>query len=157
MTAWQFRACVCALFFAFLAPLTAVAQNGSGSAFGKSVDVSIDSAFSLITVEANSGPIPTISESTSPDFNESDQLIGVDVNANVYLVSDLLPLPPAVLSILDTGILNVSTTGDTSPDVESRASVADVDLELLGTAVLPLLALGITADEVVSTASASGS
>ncbi|MEJ8568749.1 DUF11 domain-containing protein [Elongatibacter sediminis] len=145
---------VCACLFLFSAPLTAFAQDSAGSAFGESVDLSIDSAFSLVTVEATSGPIPYVSDGTPPPYNTSDSLLGVDIDANIKLISDILPA--TAVGVLETGILNVSTTGDDSPQSDSSASVADVDLGLLGDVLLPLV-LGITADEVVSTARASGS
>ncbi len=137
-----------------LCPATILAQDSAGSAFGESVDLSIKSAFSLVTVEAQSGPIPQVSGGTPPPFTLSDSLLSVDVNANVKLISNILPA--TAVGILETGLLEVETSGNTSPQSDSSASVADVDLELLGAVLLPLV-VGIQADAVVSTASATGS
>lgn len=136
-----------------LIPGLGQAQDASGSAFGESVDLSIDSVFSLVTVEAESGPTPFVSDGTPPPYNTSDSLLGVDVTANVVLVA---LVPAATLGILETGVLNVETSGDVSPQSDSSASVADVSLELLGHILLPLL-VGIEADAVESTAQATGS
>ncbi len=130
----------------------AQAQDSSGSAFGESIDLSIDSAFSLVTVEAQSGPLPMVSDGTPPPYNTSDSLASVDVDALVKLSV----LPAVAVGILDTGLLEVETSGNDSPEADSSASVADVDLTLLGNILLPLL-VGVEADAVVSTASASGS
>ena len=53
------------LFSLATAPL-ASAQQASGSAFGESVDLSIDSLLSLVTVNAASGPLPLVSGVTPP-------------------------------------------------------------------------------------------
>jgi uncharacterized repeat protein (TIGR01451 family) len=130
-----------------------LAQDSTGSAYGESVDLSIDSVFSLVTVEAQSGPLPSVTEMTPPAFAASDSLLSVDVNANVKLISNLLPA--TTVGILETGVLNVETSGDQSPAAASDASVADVNLEILGTVLLPLV-VGIQADAVTSSATAAG-
>jgi uncharacterized repeat protein (TIGR01451 family) len=138
-----------------------LAQDAAGSAFGESVDLAIkvDPLLSLATVEAKSGPTPMVSASTPPPFAVSDSLLSVDVDANLKLVGIL---PAIAVGILETGLLEVSTSGDTSPQSDSSASVADVNLELLGVPDLPLVPeipvmFGLDADAVTSTASATGS
>src|SRR5690606_17697536 len=118
------------------------------------VDLSIKTLFSLATVEAKSGPLPLVNGATSPAYNKTASLLDVDVNANLKL--SVLPIPLVTVGILETGILNVATTGNSAPQSNSSASVNDVNLELLGAALLPLIA-GITAEEIASTASATGS
>ncbi len=144
---------ICCLSLALLFSQALYAQQSSGSAYGESVDLSIKSAFSLVTVEATSGPLPSVSGSTPPPFNLSDSLLSVDVNANIQLAG---LIPASSVDILETGVLNVATSGNTSPVADSSASVNDVNLELLGDVLLPLI-LGLTADEITSTAAAGGS
>jgi uncharacterized repeat protein (TIGR01451 family) len=131
-----------------------VAQQSTGSAFGESVDLSIRSVFNLATVEAQSGPLPQVGGGTPPDFAASDNLLGVDVNANISLLGPLLPV--SSVDILSTGVLNVAASGDSGPAADASASVDSVSLELLGDALLPLV-LGISADAITSSAVAGGS
>ena len=132
----------------------ASAQQASGSAFGESVDLTIDSLLSLVTVSAASGPLPLVSGVTPPNFNTSDSLLGVDVNASIKLLGGLVPATN--VDILQTGLLNVSTSGSPGAGAASSASVEELSLELLGSALLPLV-LGIEADAVTSEASVTGS
>jgi uncharacterized repeat protein (TIGR01451 family) len=136
-----------------LIPGLVQAQDASGSAFGESIDLSVDSAFSLVTVDVESGPLPSVSGSTPPPYNTSSSLLSVDVNANIVLAA---LVPAAMVDILETGTLNVSTTGDASPQSDSSASVEDVNLEILGNILLPLV-LGLEAEAIESTATAGGS
>lgn len=145
----RFRS-ACLLVFGCLFPPFALANDTAGSAYGESVDVTVSVPL-VGDLSVTSGPIPQVMAQTPPDFDETDSLANVSVGAGIALV------PGGVLSILDTGLLQVTTEGDGTPGVQSSATVDDVDVALGSDLVGLLLLLGIEADTIASTAEIGGS
>ena len=127
-----------------------LAQESAGSAFGESVNLSLDPVLGP-SVLVSSGPFPAASGATPPAFNDADSAASASVDAVV--TNNGLPI---AVSVLSTGLLEVSTQGDQVPDSASEAEVNNVNLDLLGALVGTLL-FGLDADTITATASAGGS
>ncbi|WP_191621224.1 DUF11 domain-containing protein [Marinihelvus fidelis] len=133
-------------------PTHASANDSDGSAFGESVEVTVSVPL-LPDVVVTSGPIPSVTGQAAPAFDESDSLASVSVGASIASI-----LGTDLLTILETGLLEVTTEGDVSPYVDSSSTVNGVDLNLGSDILLGLtLLLGLDADTIGSTASIGGS
>jgi hypothetical protein len=132
------------------APEPLSANESSGSAFGESIELTLDPVVGA-TVGVSSGPFPLVSGSAPPDFSDTDNAASLLVDAQVTnLITDY------IVTVLSTGVLVVDTQGNATPNVNSMASVDELDLDLLESGLLTLL-FGLSADTVTSTASIDGS
>lgn len=131
------------LLFLFGSPGFLLAQTQmAGSAFSERVSLDVAPLLGS-PVQVRSGPLPQVSRSSSTNFSASDQVASVGVST------------PLTGSILDTGLLRVTTNGTTSPttsEVLSTSSIENVNLRLLGILTL----LGLQADKIESSARLSG-
>ncbi|MBA3725355.1 MAG: PEP-CTERM sorting domain-containing protein [Armatimonadetes bacterium] len=115
--------------------------------FGGSDAYGVQTSVSLLTFNLNIGAVPTASGTAPPPYNDTDQVLSLNVSGGA-------------LGSLSTGIMTVNASSDVDGTAGSRFAMADAEVNGLNLVLVPGTGspdlLNLTADQVTSDSMVSG-